>query len=102
MRSESRTEETSGLVTTVPRRRRSSIARVAPFRYPAAIADDELRTPAPPCRHPDAGASLSRVCDAGGMNRFGLLVLDQRLADVSLALDDIDESHTPRSAFRND
>ena len=96
IRSESRTEETSGLVTTTATSAKR-IARVAPFSIPAGLSQMiqsncarsssmTFSTPA------SVSASLSRVW--GGRQQMQLVdppVADQRLSELGVALHDIDQ-----------
>ena len=97
MRSESRTEETSGLVTTIASSAKY-IAIWAPFSMPAG--ESQMMYSKPCCLElfddaPDA-LRVQRVLVARLRRRqhvqvLDALVPDQRLAQLGLAVDDVDE-----------
>ena len=105
MRSESRTEETSGLVTTTATSA-WRMASVAPRSMPAGLSQmtqsNFSRSSSITRSTPSSvSASLSRVCEAGSRCSVSTpLVADQRLRQLGVALDDVDEvvDHAPLGA----
>ena len=96
IRSESRTEETSGLVTTTATSAKR-IARVAPFSIPAGLSQmiqsNCSRSSSMTLFHARLGQRVL-VAGLGGRQQVQLVdppVADQRLGQLGVALDDIDQ-----------